>query len=369
MSFLKDLKWLKVILQVTNVLLLIALFVFALHIYENWMLGNNLPENYYEQTMLQLEQRKVTLLDKKAQRQQELADRIAQIEAAEAEAQAAHDAAEDGLSKANGQLTQLEDNKLAAQTALDKLATQIEFTQNIQANVVALRTEYGQTVRRFEDMILNGETEYKICYLTFDDGPSYYTDDFLDELDRLDVYATFFTIGVQMDEHNWHMRDDYLRRQALGGHTIANHTYTHAIYGTLYNSTDTFMDAVMKQDEVVYAATGLHTDIVRFPAGSHYSSHRSADIEALAAAGFGWIDWTGNAYDSGGTEYSAATTASIVVWQVRQEQISVVLMHDWKLQTLGALDTIVTTLKAENYVFLPLFKESWTIGNVRPKWD
>ena len=46
-----------------------------------------------------------------------------------------------------------------------------------------------------------------------------------------------------------------------------------------------------------------------------------------------------------------------------------VLMHDWRLETLGALDSIVSQLKEKGYIFLPLFKESSTVGTVRPKWD
>lgn len=50
--------------------------------------------------------------------------------------------------------------------------------------------------------------------------------------------------------------------------------------------------------------------------------------------------------------------------------IYVVLMHDFNRNTLGALKTIVNTLREENYVFLPLFKESVTMGDATyPRWD
>ena len=45
-----------------------------------------------------------------------------------------------------------------------------------------------------------------------------------------------------------------------------------------------------------------------------------------------------------------------------------VLMHDWRYDTLGALERIVTALKADNYLFLPLFKESSTINTAKPRW-
>ena len=37
--------------------------------------------------------------------------------------------------------------------------------------------------------------------------------------------------------------------------------------------------------------------------------------------------------------------------------------------TLDSLDSVITTLQKENYLFLPLFKESVMNGNCIPKWD
>lgn len=239
----------------------------------------------------------------------------------------------------------------------------------MQEHIANLRTEYGQAIRQLEDKILAGESEYKICYLTFDDGPTYHTHKFLDELEKLDAYATFFTIGCGIRETaNEYIRDDALRRTAMAGHTIANHTYTHAYYGPLYRSLESFMDAVREQDELVYRITGLHTDIVRFPCGSHYSPHRTESIQALADEGYTWMDWIANAMDAGDNGYNSKYIANSIIWQVRHDPITVVLMHDWNTNTLGALDQIITTLKAENYLFLPLFKESWTNENCKPRW-
>ena len=47
---------------------------------------------------------------------------------------------------------------------------------------------------------------------------------------------------------------------------------------------------------------------------------------------------------------------------------AVVLMHDWRYDTLGALERIVTALKADNYLFLPLFRESSTMNTAKPRW-
>ena len=252
---------------------------------------------------------------------------------------------------------------------LKQMAEDVRDPLKMQEHIEKVRREYGAAIRQLEDMIIAGESEYRICYLTFDDGPTYQTDKFLDELEKLDVKATFFTIGNGIGEPaNQYIRDNALRREAREGHAIANHTFTHAYYGPLYRSVDTFMEAVRQQDELVYEITGMHTEIVRFPSGSHYTRYRTESIQALLDEGYQWMDWIGNAMDAGNNGYSSAHIASNVIWQSKQDKITVILMHDWNVNTLGALKQIVTTLRNQNYLFLPLFKESSTNGNCTPKW-
>ncbi len=57
--------------------------------------------------------------------------------------------------------------------------------------------------------------------LTFDDGPSRYTEAVLDILKAHEVLATFFVIGVQVEKY-----PEIIRRMAAEGHEIGNHTYS-----------------------------------------------------------------------------------------------------------------------------------------------
>ena len=263
----------------------------------------------------------------------------------------------------------LEIEDISAQKAVQvQTLTDLQDPERMKELIEEVRTEYGQTVRQLEDMIMAGQSDYRICYLTFDDGPSYMTPDFLDKLKELDAYATFFTIGNSM-EGAASLRNSYLRREAREGHSIANHTYTHAHNGSLYKSSANFLAAVEQQDELVYEVTGLHTDIVRFPCGSYYGNYRSANLQGLEERGYEWMDWIGNAFDSGSKNRSSGWISSTVINQVRQDKITVVLMHDWNKNTLGALRSIITNLREDNYLFLPLFKESSMNGNCVPKFD
>lgn len=355
----KDSTKLKGILLVIDLLLVAAVTALGFFCYQMIEGEKSEPKLDYAYETAQLEQREEKL-DRQIREQQDLL--AADLTSEE------HLLQKQDLQLQMDQVRADMENITAQKDAQAQVLADLQDPERMKVLIAELRTEYGQTVRQLEDMINAGESDYKICYLTFDDGPSYYTPEFLDTLKKYDAYATFFTIGKSMQEATG-LRNSYLKREAREGHTIANHTYTHAFNGSLYKSTANFMTAVEQQDELVYKVTGIHTDLVRFPAGSYYNPYRKSSIKALTEAGYGWMDWVGNAFDSGDNNYSAAKTASIVINQVRYDKITVVLMHDWKKQTLGALDTIIPTLQEENYLFLPLFKESVMNGNCVPKFD
>lgn len=317
----------------------------------------------YEEAMARLDAQEAEIL-----RQIELAK--PEMDAMIPEKETIRDTAQVTRDTALADLKAAIDSRNEIQAEIDRLKVSMSGLDGMDQRVADLRAEYGAVVRQFEEMIQAGESDYRICYLTFDDGPSYNTEKFLDELDRLDVKATFFTIGIGVQESSFGYRDACLRREAASGHTIANHTYTHAFNGALYKSAENFLAAVQQQDAVVYNAAGVHTDIVRFPAGSYYCYYRTSSIELLEQNGYTWIDWLGNSFDSGSNKHSSAYIASNVISQARTVKIYVVLMHDFNTRTLGALSTIVNTLRDDNYVFLPLFKESVTMAdNTYPRWD
>lgn len=355
-------KWKNILQAIDIVLAIAALVVLG---YCGWLIYsiNNIPDVSAMEAEIQVQQAEIAQLETR------IDDRNQEIAQAEEESLVVLKAAQEALDAAQADYDAVspEHTQLSGEIAdYENLAT---VKEELRADIARIRTEYGQAVRKLEDMILAGESDYRICYLTLDDGPSYLTEQFLDKIDSLDIYVTFFTIGVQMQTNSYGYRDKLLQREAMSGHAIANHTYTHALEGSLYRSLDNFINAVQKQEDLVYETTGIKTDIVRFPAGSYYCPFRTSAIAELEEMGYGWIDWIGNAYDSGNNKHTSDRVAANVIWQARQDKVTVILMHDWRSETLGALETIVKTLKEENYLFLPLFKESSTVGTAKPRWD
>ncbi len=75
----------------------------------------------------------------------------------------------------------------------------------------------------YPSFIWNINTNEKVLYLTFDDGPHETATPFvLDELKKYDAKATFFCIGNNVVQH----RSIYERILAEG-HAVGNHTFNH----------------------------------------------------------------------------------------------------------------------------------------------
>ena len=66
-------------------------------------------------------------------------------------------------------------------------------------------------------------TSKKVCYLTFDDGPSHNSEKILDILREYDAKATFFLIGEEIKEE----KRPVIERIIEEGHAIGLHSNVH----------------------------------------------------------------------------------------------------------------------------------------------
>lgn len=94
--------------------------------------------------------------------------------------------------------------------------------------------------------------------LTFDDGPSDWTEPILDTLAEREGRATFFVLGVSIDG-----REDVLRRAAAEGHELANHAYSHADPSTLDDTA--LRDELERTSDLIERATGARPMLFRPP--------------------------------------------------------------------------------------------------------
>ena len=230
---------------------------------------------------------------------------------------------------------------------------EISFYKDLDNKIQERYDEYFSNIRLFEEKVKNKETDKKIAYLTFDDGPYQLTNRVLDILKEKNVKATFFVLGKEST------KDRYIR-QVNEGHVLANHTYYHNIRKGLYKSKDSFIEQVDKLENYLYDVTGYRTTLVRFPGGdgtAKYFKVRDSIVDELHKKGYKYVNWTCETGDG-----SDARLKEKSEWEWYKstctQDIIVLLMHDYHKGTVDILDKIIDDLRDRNYVILPLSNKS-----------
>ena len=113
----------------------------------------------------------------------------------------------------------------------------------------------------YSDYIWRFDTEKKVVYLTFDDGPTpEVTEWVLDQLEANDALATFFMIGRNVEKF------PKLAHKVLdAGHTVGNHSYSHNNGWKTKNRS--YVRDVLRGRQTIKEYTGLNTRLFRPPYG------------------------------------------------------------------------------------------------------
>ncbi len=200
-------------------------------------------------------------------------------------------------------------------------------------------------------------TNNKVIYLTFDDGPGYYTNKVLNTLDKYNVKATFF-VTSQFPSYLHLIKEEYDK-----GHTVAVHTYTHKY--DIYTNIDTFLNDFNKMNEIIKEYTGSYTNLFRFPGGSSNTVSKSYNkgimtklAKKMQEDGYIYFDWNVSSGDASGA--GSTKIYNNVVNGIKSCNKCVVLMHDIKSTTANALDDILNTLTSTGYTFSTLNENSPT---------
>lgn len=204
----------------------------------------------------------------------------------------------------------------------------------------------------------NKLSEEKVCYLTFDDGPSTSnTPGILDVLKKENVKATFFVVTSEIDEET----APILQRIVDEGHTLCIHANEHK-YGDLYASTEAYLEDFANAYDKIYELTGYRVQGFRFPGGSNGQVNSSGCydniVTEMTRRGFEYYDWNAYAHDAEGGNYSPEEMADMAVHEVdiSSRNDVILLMHDTygKDKTVTALEQIISQLKEEGIKMLPI---------------
>lgn len=203
-------------------------------------------------------------------------------------------------------------------------------------------------------------------YLTFDDGPSIYTDEILDILKEYNVKATFFVVAEGKESY-----EDAYRRILEEGHTLGMHSYSH-VYREIYQSKEAFIQDVNKLQDYLHEVTGEYPDFYRFPGGS---SNRVSTVNMQELEGYlneidvTWYDWNISSGDATGHLGKDQIVRNCTAYLSGYDE-AVILLHDAgdKRSTVQALPEIIEKILAmEDTVIAPITEDTVPIQHGKTK--
>lgn len=240
---------------------------------------------------------------------------------------------------------------IAADTAEAQTAESAESAETAEPETAEPQSRYADI---YPDMMVNApaESEYVrelgTVYLTFDDGPSDNTYSILSYLEQYNIKATFFVVPNRSD-------GCYAKLKAIAdaGHSIGIHSASH-VYKDIYASVEAFLDDFHEAWDIVYDATGIKTEIFRFPGGSvndFNTETRDYIIQEMNRRGFRYFDWNVDSNDAGGATWTEMYNS--IPSDIANNYRSVVLMHDSNStpNTVLVLGDVLHVLVSDGYKF------------------
>lgn len=206
----------------------------------------------------------------------------------------------------------------------------------------------------YPDMMVNASAESDYVrelgtvYLTFDDGPSDNTYSILSYLEQYNVKATFFVVPNRSE-------GCYAKLKAIAaaGHSIGVHSASH-VYKDIYSSVEAYLDDFHEAWDIIYDATGIKTEIFRFPGGSvndFNTETRDKIIQEMTRRGFRYYDWNVESGDVDGATWTDMYNS--IPSDIANCYRSIVLMHDSNStpNTVLVLGDVLHVLVSDGYKF------------------
>lgn len=197
-------------------------------------------------------------------------------------------------------------------------------------------TEPWQNVK-LESVNIRPENGRKAVALTFDDGPSSYTQQYLDILSKYGARATFFCLGSQVAG-----REDLVQAIRSQGSQVASHTQNHEQLTAL--EADPLRAEITDAFTALSSAGGGDTTVLRPPYGA-LDSQTWARSGGTFSTSVIWnldsLDWERPGVDAIVSNATTGVTSG-----------SIILMHDGggnRDQDVEALPKIIEKLQADGY--------------------
>jgi len=231
----------------------------------------------------------------------------------------------------------------------------ILFLQNLNANIYNITGNYESLkkqpvpkIKRWQknmvkmaqnnqkNIVINGPTNQKVVYLTFDDGPNPQTTPYiLDVLKKYNAKASFFFVGNQIEKN-----EQLVIQAHKEGHAVLNHSWSHPRLSKL--QPELVKQEIKKTENYINSLTGKRSLLIRPPFGDITAK----TVQILKNLKYKFIIWSLDSFDW--CNITKDEIVKNVVQNIRPGEI--ILMHS-KIETKKALPRIIKKLKEKGYRF------------------
>ncbi len=203
-----------------------------------------------------------------------------------------------------------------------------------------LRLVSSRTFQFFGGLTHRVPMEEKRVALTFDDGPTERVESLLELLEQLDVKATFFLVGSDIETS-----PQLAAAIVQAGHQVGSHSWSHR---RMVLVTPGFVREELSKTDAAICAAGYTRDIAFRPP---YGKKFLALPWVLRQQGKKTITWDIEPETDKATAQSSERIAQAVLSEARPG--SIVLLHPmYSDKALEALPAIVEGLRAQGYEFM-----------------
>lgn len=197
-------------------------------------------------------------------------------------------------------------------------------------------------------------TNKKLLAITFDDGPSKYTKNLIDELTLRGTPATFFLIGQNIEKFGDMV--DYINSS---GSEVAIHSYVHKLFTRSTN--EEIINQISLTRDAILSNTDTQINLIRVPYGS--TSKRVNEV--IEGENLTSVLW-----DVDSLDWKLRNTQKVynyVLKNIKGNQI--ILMHDIYKTSVEAALKLIDTLQENCYTFVTVskFLEIETLANDNKK--
>ncbi len=183
------------------------------------------------------------------------------------------------------------------------------------------------------------------------------TQQLIDILAKYNVKATFFLVGEWVDKY-----PESVKALHDAGHEIMNHSCTHPHMSKL--SREQILKELNDCNSKIEAITKVRPILFRAP----YGEYNDLLLNTAESIGMYTIQWDVNSLN-----WKNPTSSQIAARVIdRVVPGSIVLFHNAAVNTPGALPTIIETLLAQGYTFVPIseniYRDNYEIDVAGRQW-